>query len=356
MRVVVTGGSGNVGTATIERLVADDAVTEVVGVARRRPSWQPDKVRWVEADVVTDDLVPLFRGADVVVHLAWLFQPTHDPLVTWVGNVGGATRVFDAVAAAGVPALVYSSSVGAYGPGPDEGRVDESWPTHAWPTAAYGREKSYVERLLDVFERDHPDVRVVRLRPGFIFIARAAEEQRRLFGGPFLPEVVLRRKLVPVVPDLPGLRFQALHANDAGEAFRLAVVRDVRGAFNVAAEPVLDAAALGELLGARPVRVPPRVARKAVAALWGLHLIPASPYLLDLVLSLPVMDTTRARQELGWAPTVDATDALGELLDAMGRGEGGPTPPLAADTGGPARVREVATGVGQVAGVTPDGR
>jgi UDP-glucose 4-epimerase len=68
------------------------------------------------------------------------------------------------------------------------------------------------------------------------------------------------------------------------------------------------------------------------------------------------MDTTRAREELGWSPTVDAKDALGEVLDAMGRGQGGPTPPLAAETGGPARVREVATGVGQVAGVTPDGR
>jgi UDP-glucose 4-epimerase len=356
MRVVVTGASGNVGTAVLERLEADDAVTEGVGVARRRPSWQPAKTRWVEADVVTDDLVPVFRGADVVVHLAWLFQPTHEPLVTWVGNVGGATRVFDAVAEAGVPALVYSSSVGAYGPGPDEGRVDESWPTHAWPVAAYGREKSYVERLLDVFERDHPDVRVVRLRPGFIFIGRAAEEQRRLFAGPFLPEVVLRRRLLPVVPDLPGLRFQALHSRDAGEAFRLAVVRDVRGAFNVAAEPVLDAAALGELLDARVVPVPSRVARAAVAALWRLHLVPASPDLLDLVLSLPVMDTTRARDELGWSPTVDARDALAEVIDAMGGGEGGPTPPLAEDAGGPARVREVATGVGQVAGVTPDGR
>jgi nucleoside-diphosphate-sugar epimerase len=337
VRVVITGASGNVGTATIERLVADDAVTEVVGVARRRPSWQPEKVQWVETDVVTDDLVPLFRGAGAVVHLAWLFQPTHDPLVTWVGNVGGATRVFDAVAAAGVPALVYSSSVGAYGPGPDQGRVDESWPTHAWPTAAYGREKSYVERLLDVFERDHRDVRVVRLRPGFIFIRRSAEEQRRLFAGPFLPRVVL-------------------HARDAGEAFRLAVVRDVRGAFNVAAEPVIDAAALGELLGAGVVAVPAHVARAAVAALWRLHLVPASPDLLDLVLSLPVMDTTRAREELGWTPTVDARDALSEVIDAMGRGEGGPTPPLDADTSGPARLREVTTGVGSVGGVTPDGR
>jgi nucleoside-diphosphate-sugar epimerase len=133
-------------------------------------------------------------------------------------------------------------------------------------------------------------------------------------------------------------------------------VRDVRGAFNVAAEPVLDATALGRLLGARPVRVPARLARAAVDALWRLHLVPASPELLELVLSLPLMDTTRAREELGWQPTVDARDALGEVLEAMGRGESGPTPPLAAAAGGPARAREVATGVGQVAGVTPDGR
>jgi UDP-glucose 4-epimerase len=356
VRVVVTGASGNVGTAVVERLVADDAVTEVVGVARRRPSWQPPKTRWVPCDVVLDDLGPVVRGADAVVHLAWIFQPTHDPVATWVNNVGGAIRVFEAVGAAGVPVLVHASSVGAYSPGPDEGRVDESWPTHAWPTAAYGREKSYVERVLDVFERDHPGTRVVRLRPGFIFTRRSAEEQRRLFGGPFLPEVVLRRRLVPVVPDLPGLRFQALHSADAGEAYRLAVVGDVRGAFNVAAEPILDAAALGEVLGARPVRVPPRVARTAVDALWRLHLLPASPDLLDLVLSLPAMDTARARQELGWQPAVDARAALAEVVDAMGRDEGGPTPPLAADAGGPGRVGEVETGVGQRAGVTPDGR
>jgi UDP-glucose 4-epimerase len=68
------------------------------------------------------------------------------------------------------------------------------------------------------------------------------------------------------------------------------------------------------------------------------------------------MDTARAREELGWQPTVDARDALGEVLDAMGRGEGGPTPPLDPGAGGPARLREVATGVGQRAGVSPDGR
>ncbi|MFC7467934.1 NAD-dependent epimerase/dehydratase family protein [Actinomadura keratinilytica] len=112
-----------------------------------------------------DQLLRLFEGADAVVHLAWRFQPTRDAAVTWEANVLGSLRVFEAAATVGVPALVYASSVGAYAPGPADGhRVDESWPTHGWPGAAYTREKAYLERVLDTFERDHLDMRVVRMR------------------------------------------------------------------------------------------------------------------------------------------------------------------------------------------------
>ena len=202
----------------------------------------------------------------MVVHLAWIFQPTHDHVATWKNNVLGSIRVFEAVAEAGAPALVYASSIGAYSPGPDDRPVDESWPTHALPTAAYGREKSYVERVLDTFERDHPDIRVVRLRPGFIFKRSSASEQRRLFAGPLLPNQLVRRGLVPIIPDLPGLRLQAMHSSDAADAYRLAITSSARGAFNVAADPVVDAHSLGELLGARPVKLPVRPLRAAVAA------------------------------------------------------------------------------------------
>jgi UDP-glucose 4-epimerase len=281
------------------------------------------------------------------VQLAWIFQPTHDELATWRNNVLGSIRVFEAAAEAGVGALIYSSSVGAYSPGPQDRGVDESWPTHALSTAAYGREKSYLERVLDTFERDHPEMRVVRLRPGFIFKRESAAAQRRLFAGPFVPTTLIRAALLPIVPDLPGLRLQALHSRDAGQAFRLAVVRPVRGAFNIAADPVLDARTLGELLGARPVKAPVWPVRAAVAAAWKLHLVPASPTLLDLALSLPLMDVTRARTELGWTPTLTSLDAIREFLDGLRAGSGMNTPPLEADAGGRFREKELATGVGQ---------
>jgi nucleoside-diphosphate-sugar epimerase len=311
------------------------------------PGWQPPKTTWARADVASSDLVPHFLGADVVVHLAWIFQPTHDPLATWRTNVLGSLRVFEAVAQAGVPGLVYASSVGAYAPARDTRPVDESWPTHALPTAAYGREKSYLERVLDTFELDHPNIRLVRLRPGFIFKREAASGQRRLAVGPLLPNRLVRSGLVPFVPDLPGLRFQALHSLDAAQAYWLAINRPVRGAFNIAADPVLDARTLGELLDARPVKIPAGLLRMAVAAAWRLHLVPASPALVDLALSLPVMDTTRARSELGWNPVHSSLDAVRELLVGLREGGGMDTPPLQAQAGGRFRQKEIRTGVGQ---------
>ena len=169
----------------------------------------------------------------------------------------------EAVAAAGVPALVYASSVGAYSPGPKDRRVDETWPTGGVPSSFYSRDKAEVERLLDAFEREQPGVRVVRLRPGLIFQRGAASEIRRLFAGPFLPSRLVDPRWIPIVPRHPRLRFQAVHADDVADAYRRAIVGDARGAFNVAAEPVLDGEALGRLLDARPVPVPaPRAARR----------------------------------------------------------------------------------------------
>lgn len=347
MRVVVVGATGNIGTSLIEVLAADEQIDTIVGIARRRPKWQPPKTTWIQADTSSDDLETHLRGANAVVQLAWIFQPTHDELATWRNNVLGSIRVFDAVARARVGALIYASSVGAYSPGPQDRGVDEAWPTHALPTAAYGREKSYLERVLDTFERDHPQMRVVRLRPAFIFKRESASEQRRLFAGPLLPTTLVRPSLLPIVPDLPGLRLQALHSLDAAQAFRLAVIRPVRGAFNIAADPVLDSRTLGDMLGARPIKLPLRPIRAAVAAAWNLHLLPASPTLLDLALSLPIMDTARARTELGWNPSRTSCEAIREFLDGLRAGSGMDTPPLEPSAGGRVREKELATGVGQ---------
>ena len=347
MKVIVTGATGNVGTSVVEALVADPAVTEIVGIARRRPRWHPAKTRWLSLDVSRDELVPAFAGADAVVHLAWLFSPTRRPLVTWHNNVLGSLRVFDAAAAAGVGALVHASSVGAYSAKPADGHpVDESWPTHSRPTAAYGREKAYLERVLDTFEPAHPDVRVVRMRPCFLFKPEAAAEQRRIFAGPLMPARLVGNKWLPVVPDVPGLAFQALHSADVAEAYRLVLQRPVRGAFNLAADPVITPSTLARIFRARLVPFPAGALVAAVRAAFRARLAPAPPELVELFLSLPVLDWARAQNELGWRPKHSGIDALEVLLEGWRTGASLPTPPLDLRAGGPGRVEEVLTGVG----------
>ena len=346
MRVVVVGATGNVGTSTLTALAGDPEVESVLGLARRAPEAEFSKTEWAEADITADDVVPLLRGADAVVHLAWLIQPSRDLRTLRAVNVEGSARVFRATAEAGVPALVYASSVGAYSPGPKERPVDEGWPTRGVPTSFYSRHKAEVERLLDRFEQEHPGVRVARLRPGLIFKREAGSEIRRYFAGPFLPGALVRRRLIPVVPDVDRLRFQAVHADDVGEAYRLAATGDARGAFNVAAEPVLDPDELARLLGARKVPVPPSLLRAGAALTWRLRLQPTPEGWVDMALSVPVMDIRRAREELGWAPRRSSGEALLDLMEGIREAAGAPTPPLDPTAGGPGRARELATGVG----------
>jgi UDP-glucose 4-epimerase len=345
MRVAVVGASGNIGTSVLEALRGDAQVSEVLAIARH-PATDDAKIRWQARDVTHDDLRGDLEGADAVVCLPWLIQPSRDLAHVRATNVEGSFRVFEAAAAAGVSALLYSSSVGAYSPGPKDRAVDESWPTDGIRSSFYSRHKAEVERLLDRFEHGHPDLRVVRMRPALVFKREAASEIRRLFAGPFLPSPLVRRGLIPVVPKTERLRFQAVHSLDVGEAFRLALHAPVRGAFNLAADPVLDAAELARLLGARPLPIHPGLLRAAADLSWRLRLQPSPPGWIDMALGVPIMSTARARAELGWTPRHTAADALLELLDGIRDNAGGDTPRLASDAGGRFRSGELRSGVG----------
>lgn len=343
MRIVVVGATGNIGTSLLRAL--DSTEHELVGVARRLPD--PDVLPaadWVRADIASDDLTPVFRGADVVVHLAWLIQPSRDLARLERVNVAGSARLFRAAAEAGVASVVYSSSLGAYSPGPKDDRVGEDWPVGGVRSSYYSRQKAAVESALDRFEGEHPAVRVARMRPALVFKREAATGIRRLFVGPFLAGPMI--SATPVAPAIRGLRFQCVHGDDVGRAFAAAIESDERGAFNLAAEPVLEPTAIGTALGARPVSVPAELARAAAAAAWHLRLTSVSPDWLDLGLGAPLLKTDAARSRLGWTPLTSATDALRELLDGLRDGAGGLTPPLARETSGPARWRELATRAG----------
>ena len=147
------------------------------------------------------------------------------------------------------------------------------------------------------------------------------------YGLPaFLPSSALR--LVKVLPLDPALVIQAVHTPDVADAIARALERRIGGAFNLAADPPLSASDIAAALGARLVPAPRAVLRAAVAAGWNLGVQPLDPGWIDLAFAVPLMDSGRARRELGWEPRTDARTALAELVAGMKSGRGTSSAPL----------------------------
>lgn len=325
MRVVVTGASGNVGRSVVEALAECDEVGKVVGLAHRPPSWSAKKASWVNASIVASDLEPVFRGADVVIHLDWAIQPSHNFEKLERINVEGSRRVFDAVAAVGVAKLIHGSSVGAYSRAPkDRHMISEDWPLGDTEASFLAGHKAVNEGQLDEFESLAPNTRVVRLRPALTFKGDATIELRRLIVGPFVPDFLLRSRLIPAIPRLSGFCFQVIHIADLARAYALATIRDVSGAFNLASNPPLDVDDLAAALNTGTFPLSVSLSRRLAEMSWRLRLQPTPPDWLDTAMRLPLMSSARAGRELGWEPRVSAVEALADLFAGFHSGRGKP--------------------------------
>jgi nucleoside-diphosphate-sugar epimerase len=334
VRIVITGASGNIGTALLRRLAGDPA-HELVGVVRRPPSAAGppyDGVEWVPIDLAEPDaeqrLAPVVRGADAVVHLAWGFQPSHRLDYLERLGVGGTAAVIAAAHAAGVRHLVHMSSVGAYAERADRRPVDESWPATGVPTSPYSRHKATAERLLDRYLADHltDAMTVTRLRPGIVGQRRAGSALLR-YGVPALvPSAVLR--VLPLLPMDRSLLIPVVHSDDVADAIVRVLERGAAGPFNLAAEPPVTREDLAAVLGARPLHLPAPALRLLASAAWHARLQPVDPGWLDLAFAVPLLDTTRARTELGWTPGHDSRAVLAEVVSGMADADAGTSPPL----------------------------
>lgn len=342
MRIVLTGATGHVGTAVLNRIHQARSETgtelEIVGVARREPDRNAAPYRdvvWHSVDIGDPGDLPAleraFAGADAVVHLAWLIQPNHDRELLRRTNVAGTDNVLRAARTAGVGHVVCASSVGAYSPAPKKQRTNEDWPAAGVEGSHYSVDKAAQEQLLDAFAQENPDVVVARLRPALTFSAQAGSEVGRYFLGRFLARLVPRKPSIPILPIPPELVFQAVHADDVADAYWRVLDRRAAGAFNIAAEPVLDPNALGWVLNAkRLLPLPLPVLRAVVELSWRLRLQATDGGWIDMAAGAPIMDTTRARGLLEWTPQRTSLDALTEMLDGVGAGTGRQaSPPLA---------------------------
>jgi nucleoside-diphosphate-sugar epimerase len=327
LTVAVTGPTGTFGFGLIPLLEADRRVERIVGIARR--PFDPAAHGWNKLDYRRGDvrdpdaLSEAFAGADVVVHLAFMITGTASRQTIRAINVEGTLGAFSAAAAAQAKRFVYASSVAAYGFHPDNPiGMTEDWPVRPAARLFYAQEKAELEQLLGDQAQEHPDVGLYMLRPPIV-LGPHAVGAKDVLPGPVAAAAgrilaVAKRLGVPIPVPAPDLPMQFIHEDDVGQALLECVVgAGPPGAYNIAADGVLTVADVIRELGLTPVPVPAGLASGAARAATTIPPLPFLPPATEWVEAAThpaIMDTTKARRELGWEPKYTALEALRDTL------------------------------------------
>ena len=338
LTVAVTGPTGTFGFGLLPLLEADARIARVVGIARR--PFEPAEHGWTKLEYRRGDvrdrdaLEDAFAGADVVVHLAFMITGTEGRATIRAINVDGTLNAFRAAAAVGAQRFVYASSVAAYGFHADNPyRLTEALLVRPAAHLFYAQEKAAIEHLLAAEGEQHAELGLYVLRPPVV-LGPHALGAKDLLPGPLAALArglggLVRRLPVPVPVAVPDLPLQFVDEDDVGQALLLSVVgAGPPGAYNLAGDGVLSAHDVARELGLAPLALPRRArpdrrpcARRACRSRH------RSPSGRRRSTRHSIMDTTKARRELGWEPRYTGLDALRRTLhnDEGPAGQTGPS-------------------------------
>src|ERR1700675_2458571 len=185
MAILVTGGTGYIGSVTVERLRAKGEEVVVLDdlTRSRRAPLDPD-IPLYRGKIGDRELVARIAGEhklESCIHFAALIEVGEsviDPAKYFENNVGQGIAFIGALVQAGVRRVVFSSTAAVYGE-PEQIPISEQ--SRKWPKNPYGWSKLFMERLLDSYDVDY-DLKFAALR---YFNAAGASEK---YGEDHEPE------------------------------------------------------------------------------------------------------------------------------------------------------------------------
>ncbi len=324
LTVAITGPTGEIGISAVEALERRPEIERIIGMARR--PFDPSAHGWTKTEYLQGDILDrvvvdaLVADADVVIHLAFIIMGSRKESARV--NLQGTRNVFEATVAADRPRrLVYTSSVAAYGYHSDNPiPITEDVPTRGSPEHYYSEQKAACESALVETTADS-SLEVFVLRPCIVAGPKApalAEAMPwRQLPGPVKRVAQALPLLKPPFPD-PGTPLQLVHHDDVGSAIALAATTSASpGAYNIAADGVMSMSELAEALGARPVRVPRIAATAASEVIARVPFAPSALEWLHVGRTSVVMDTSKAKTQLGWTPKYTAAETLSALAETV---------------------------------------
>lgn len=293
-RVLVTGGSGFIGSRVIERLRLGGA--QILSLDMRRPRWQRSMSCWAEeCDIRSGSLAELVAtfAPHIVVHLAArvdVIDSVRSPGVDADVNVGGTVTVAEAAAAAGTELLVFAGSCAIYGE-PKTLPVDEDHPLA--PLTPYGLSKAAALGYVEWFAR-----------------FRGLPATSLILGNVYGPAPTMRRADVisRFLADAAAGRASALHGEGRG-------TRDFVHVDDVA-EAVLrtcTAPAAGRVNIGTGVETSVADVRRLISVVTGQAIPPRRGESRAGDIQRMCLRIDRAADRLGWSPQVELDEGIAAL-------------------------------------------
>jgi UDP-glucose 4-epimerase len=297
MRYLITGGSGYIGTRLVELLSRREDTEKIViaDVVPPRGAYQP-KTEFERVDVRDRGTV---HGAlkranpDVVVHLAFILNPSHDEGFMYEVDVNGTHNVLEAAAEVGIGQVLVTTSAVAYGAFPDNpDALTEDHPVRGVARFSYARDKTESDRIVQLWALQHPDVVTTIVRPCIVF-------------GPNVDNYLVRLwTKQPFAVDAGNLdeTIQFVHEDDVVEAISRLLLGRHAGQFNLSPEGLMTLRECAAVLGTTVRKMPLWAYRSLAKVAWRLRLSEAPPGQIDFALYPWIVSNEKLKATLDWTP------------------------------------------------------
>jgi len=313
MRYLITGGSGYIGTRLVELLSRREDTDKIViaDVVPPRGAYQP-KTEFERVDVRDRGGVheALKRAnPDVLVHLAFILNPSHDEAFMYEVDVNGTHNVLEAASAVGIRQVLVVTSAVAYGAFPDNpDPITEDHPVRGVARFSYARDKTESDRIVQLWALQHPDVVTAIVRPCIVF-------------GPSVDNYLVRLwTKQPFAVDAGNLdgTIQFVHEDDVVEAISRLLLGRHAGQFNMSPEGLMTLRECAEVLDTTVRKMPLWAYRSLAKVMWRLRLSEAPPGQIDFALYPWIVSNEKLKSTLDWTPRYTSRETFEITMRAQG--------------------------------------